>query len=85
VILAITRGLVQRTRRLCAKLAVVEEGDAELSDNSRIKSTDSTWDPVTGCSKVSPGCGCAHFDAATLSLPLARRYVERLRAAGAGR
>lgn len=37
-----------------------------MSDQSRIGWTDATWNPVTGCSKVSPGC--AHCYAETLSL-----------------
>jgi protein gp37 len=37
-----------------------------VSDKSRIEWTDATWNPVTGCSKVSPGC--AHCYAETLSL-----------------
>lgn len=27
-----------------------------MADNSRIEWTEATWNPVTGCSKVSPGC-----------------------------
>jgi protein gp37 len=27
-----------------------------VSDNSKIEWTDATWNPVTGCNKVSPGC-----------------------------
>src|SRR5580765_1218731 len=27
-----------------------------MSDNSAIEWTDATWNPVTGCNKVSPGC-----------------------------
>ncbi len=37
-----------------------------MSDQSRIEWTDATWNPVTGCSKVSPGC--AHCYAETLSI-----------------
>jgi protein gp37 len=37
-----------------------------VSDNSPIEWTDATWNPVTGCSKVSPGC--ANCYAETLSL-----------------
>ena len=37
-----------------------------MSDRSAIEWTDATWNPVTGCSKVSPGC--AHCYAETLSL-----------------
>src|SRR4030042_2534495 len=27
-----------------------------MSDNSRIEWTDATWNPMTGCTKISPGC-----------------------------
>jgi protein gp37 len=37
-----------------------------VSDKSAIEWTDATWNPVTGCSKVSPGC--AHCYAERLSL-----------------
>ena len=37
-----------------------------MADKSAIEWTDATWNPVTGCSKVSPGC--AHCYAETLSL-----------------
>jgi Bacteriophage protein gp37 len=41
-------------------------GDVNMSDKSTIEWTDATWNPVTGCSKVSPGC--ANCYAETLSL-----------------
>lgn len=37
-----------------------------MSDKTAIQWTEATWNPVTGCSKVSPGC--AHCYAETLSL-----------------
>lgn len=37
-----------------------------MSDRSSIDWTDATWNPVSGCSKVSPGCN--HCYAETLSL-----------------
>ena len=37
-----------------------------MADKSAIEWTDATWNPVTGCSKVSPGC--AHCYAETLAL-----------------
>jgi protein gp37 len=41
-----------------------------VSDKSTIEWTDATWNPVTGCSKVSPGC--AHCYAEKLSLRFGR-------------
>jgi protein gp37 len=40
-----------------------------MSDKSAIEWTEATWNPVTGCSKVSPGC--AHCYAERLSLRFA--------------
>lgn len=37
----------------------------EMADGSAIEWTESTWNPVTGCSKVSPGC--AHCYAETFA------------------
>jgi protein gp37 len=36
-----------------------------MADNSRIEWTEATWNPVTGCTKVSPGC--AHCYAETFA------------------
>jgi protein gp37 len=41
-------------------------GTEAVSDGSAIEWTEATWNPVTGCSKVSPGC--AHCYAEALSL-----------------
>jgi len=43
-----------------------------LSNKSSIEWTDSTWNPVTGCNKVSPGCKHCY----------AERMAQRLRAMG---
>jgi len=43
-----------------------------LGDNSAIQWTDATWNPATGCSKVSPGCKNCY----------AERLSERLRKMG---
>jgi protein gp37 len=40
-----------------------------MSDGSAIEWTDATWNPVTGCSKVSPGCKHCY----------AERFAERFR------
>jgi protein gp37 len=41
-----------------------------MSDRSAIEWTEATWNPIAGCSKVSPGC--AHCYAETLSLRFGR-------------
>src|SRR5512140_3590242 len=43
-----------------------------MSDNSPIEWTDSTWNPVTGCTKISPGCTHCY----------AERMAKRLKAMG---
>jgi protein gp37 len=40
-----------------------------MSDNSSIEWTDATWNPVTGCTKISPGCENCY----------AERFSERFR------
>lgn len=40
-----------------------------MSDNSAIEWTDATWNPVTGCTKISPGCDNCY----------AERFAERFR------
>jgi protein gp37 len=40
-----------------------------MSDNSSIEWTDATWNPVTGCVKISPGCKNCY----------AERFAERFR------
>jgi protein gp37 len=44
-----------------------------VADNSTIEWTDATWNPVTGCTKVSPGCDHCY----------AERIVERFKGKGA--
>src|SRR5438094_2615256 len=33
-----------------------------MSDHSRIEWTDATWNPVRGCTKISPGCAHCHAE-----------------------
>jgi len=37
-----------------------------LGANSEIEWTDATWNPVTGCTKISPGCAHCYAEAITL-------------------
>lgn len=43
-----------------------------MSDNSKIEWTEATWNPVTGCTKISPGCKFCY----------AERMAKRLQAMG---
>ena len=40
-----------------------------MSDRSAIEWTEATWNPVTGCTEVSPGCAHCY----------AKRFAERFR------
>jgi protein gp37 len=40
-----------------------------MTDKSTIEWTDATWNPVTGCTKISPGCDNCY----------AERFSERFR------
>jgi hypothetical protein len=42
-----------------------QEEDTVMSEHSTIEWTDATWNPVRGCTKVSPGC--AHCYAETFA------------------
>jgi protein gp37 len=39
-----------------------------MSDNSAIEWTDATWNPVTGCTKISPGCKNCYAERVALRL-----------------
>src|SRR5580692_1734321 len=47
-------------------------GTRNVGDNSPIEWTDATWNPVTGCTKISPGCKHCY----------AERLAKRLEAMG---
>ena len=55
-----------------------------MSTNSRIEWTDATWNPVTGCTKVSPGCDHCYAERVTErfhgkgSFATVRLHPERL-------
>ena len=46
-----------------------------MAANSAIEWTESTWNPLTGCTKISPGCKYCY----------AERMARRLQAMGQGR
>lgn len=48
-----------RVRSGCYDLKEVET----MSDNSKIEWTDATWNPVRGCTKISPGCKHCYAEA----------------------
>ena len=51
-----------------------------MSSNSNIEWTDATWNPVTGCSKVSQGCKFCYAEREWRRIsanPLAKRYFGR--------
>ena len=50
-----------------------EEGD--MSDKTAIEWTDASWNPVTGCTKVSPGCAHCYAEAITLRFGMGARYL----------
>ncbi len=49
-------------------IGAYDKKDTSMGDNSAIEWTDATWNPVTGCTKVSPGC--KHCYAERLSVRL---------------
>lgn len=48
-----------------------------MAQNSNIEWTEKTWNPITGCSKVSPGC--AHCYAETMAKRLKAMGVKQYR------
>ena len=49
-----------------------------MGDRSRIEWTETTWNPIVGCSKVSPGCGLPRFDGDRAGGCYAIRMAARL-------
>uniref|UniRef100_UPI003F4951F1 DUF5131 family protein n=1 Tax=Streptosporangium sp. CA-235898 TaxID=3240073 RepID=UPI003F4951F1 len=50
-----------------------------MSDNSKIEWTDASWNPVTGCTRVSPGCGMPRFEGDQPGGCYAEMLAERFR------
>ena len=48
-----------------ARIAAFVSETAGMSDHTRIEWTDATWNPIRGCTKISPGC--AHCYAETFA------------------
>jgi protein gp37 len=47
-----------------------------MSDHSQIEWTDATWNPVTGCTKVSPGCAHCYIERTPAFRINGRRFVK---------
>jgi protein gp37 len=60
------------TRRHSRYYTLVHNVEWTMSDNSSIEWTEATWNPVTGCTKISPGCKFCY----------AERMAKRLQAMG---
>ena len=53
-----------------------------MSDKSKIEWTDTTWNPVTGCTKVSPGCTNCYIERTRPMRMANRRFTYRGKALG---
>jgi protein gp37 len=47
-----------------------------MSDKSAIEWTDATWNPTTGCTKVSPGCANCYIESTTPFRVQGRKFVS---------
>jgi protein gp37 len=47
-----------------------------MADNSAIEWTDATWNPVTGCTKVSPACANCYIERQTPMRVAGRKFVR---------
>src|ERR1700757_2554038 len=47
-----------------------------MATNSHIEWTDATWNPVTGCTKVSPGCAHCYIERTPAFRIAGRRFVK---------
>ena len=54
-----------------------------MSDHSKIEWTDTTWSPVTGCTKVSPGCDHCYIDRTPPFRMQGRRFLPLEQTTGA--
>src|SRR5690606_25729881 len=48
--------LCPNTRRLALRVLRLKSLEADVATQSTIEWTEQTWNPTTGCTKVSPGC-----------------------------
>jgi len=47
-----------------------------MSDKSSIEWTDATWNPTTGCTKVSPGCAHCYIETTTPFRMAGRKFIN---------
>jgi protein gp37 len=55
---------------------VASQPEDRVSNNSAIEWTDATWNPVTGCTKVSPGCAHCYIERTPAFRIAGRRFVK---------
>ena len=66
---------------MCLKLAgFINEAGAVVGDRSAIEWTQATWNPTTGCNRISPGCDRCY--ALTLAKRLKAMGVDKYQADG---
>lgn len=56
-----------------------------MSDKTGIEWTEATWNPTTGCNKVSPGCGLPRFDGDDVGGCYAMAMAARLKGMGSAK
>lgn len=62
IVVSITSSVFIGLMVILFKRTLVPQSRYKLGDNSSIEWTDASWNPATGCTKVSPGCKNCYAD-----------------------